>query len=135
MQKFRQGGFFNLIGNLLLLAILIGGISFALHYYGYGLKVTTSSGMGASNGTQEGGLQYTVQISVTPSEKKAMDLVNDLEVDGYDAYYDTYESDQGHFYKVRVGEYTNRRAASAIEAQVKDRYREYKDSFVKLLND
>jgi hypothetical protein len=133
MQKFRQSGFFNILSSLAILAI-IGGGGF-LWYNGYRLNVTTTSGIGTSNGSQAEGMQYTVQISVTPSEKKAMDLVNDLEVDGYDAYYDTYESDQGHFYKVRVGEYDNRRAASAIEAQVKNRYREYKDSFVKLLNE
>ncbi len=133
MQKFRQNGFFNIFSSLAILAI-IGGGGF-LWYNGYRLNVTTTSGIGSSNGSQAEGMQYTVQISVTPSEKKAMDLVNDLEVDGYDAYYDTYESDQGHFYKVRVGEYTNRRAANAIESQVKSRYKEYKDSFVKLLND
>lgn len=135
MQNFKQSGFFNLIGNILLLAILVGGIGYALHINGYGLKVTTTSGIGSGNSDQSGGLQYTVQISVTPNEKKAMDLVENLGADGYDAYYDTYESDQGHFYKVRVGEYSDRRAASAIESQVKSRYREYKDSFVKMLDD
>ncbi len=134
MHQFKQSGFFNLIGNILLLVILIGGITYVLNQNGYGLKITTSSGNN-SNGTQSEGFQYTVQVSVTPSEKKAMDLVNDLEVDGFDAYYDTYESDQGHFYKVRVGEYENRRAASAIKTEVKSRYKEYKDSFVKLLSD
>ncbi|HHL18921.1 MAG TPA: SPOR domain-containing protein [Thiothrix sp.] len=135
MHQFKQSGFFNLIGNILLLVIIIGGITYALNQNGYGLKITTSSGNDGNNGTQSEGFQYTVQVSVTPSEKKAMDLVNDLEVDGYDAYYDTYESDQGHFYKVRVGEYENRRAASAIENEVKSRYKKYKDSFVQLLND
>lgn len=135
MYKFRQHGFFNLIGNILLLLILIGGIGYVLNEKGYGLKITTNSGTGTNQNSQADGLFYTVQISVTPNEKKARDLVSNLESDGYDAYYDTYESDQGQFYKVRVGEYSDKQAANAIESQVKSRYQEYKDSFVKLLTD
>ena len=120
----------------------MAGVGF-LYYKGYRVDVSTHSGAGAGAGSFSGeggqqrpdGFYYTVQVSVTPNESNAIGLVNDLENDGYDAYYDTYQNDNGHFYKVRVGQYGDKQSASAVRSQVRERYQSLRDSFVKLIDD
>lgn len=133
MKANKQLGFFNLT-TLIILGVVMSGVGF-LYYKGYRVDVVTKSGAGASLGSNPNGMYYTVQVSVTPNESNAIGLVNKLEGDGYDAYYDTYENDKGHFYKVRVGEYNNKQSAAAVRSQVKNRYRAFKDSFVKLVEE
>ncbi len=117
-----------------MLAVVMGGMSF-LYYKGYRLNISSNSGIGPAINGQPDGLFYTVQVSVTPNESSAMNLVSELETDGYDAYYDTYESDRGHFYKVSVGQYADKQSADAVKVQVRDRYRQYRDSFVNLITE
>ncbi len=112
------------------MGIVAGGIGF-MYYKGYRVDVSTQAGAGSGNGQNPDGLYYTVQVSVTPNESNAIGLVNDLENDGYDAYYDTYESDRGRQYKIRVGQYADKQSASAVRSQVRERYQNLKDSFVK----
>ena len=133
MKTYRKNGFINLT-TLIFLAIVASGIGF-MYYKGYRVDVTTRSGAGAANGQSPDGLYYTVQVSVTPNEANAIGLVNDLESDGYDAYYDTYESERGRQYKVRVGQYGDKQSAAAVRSQVRERYQRLKDSFVKLVSE
>ncbi len=122
----------------------MAGIGF-MYYKGYRVDISTHSGAGAGTGVGDysggGGQQrpdgfyYTVQVSVTPNESNAIGLVNELENDGYDAYYDTYQNDNGHYYKVRVGQYGDKQSASAVRSQVRERYQSLRDSFVKLIDD
>ncbi len=114
------------------MGIVAAGIGF-MYYKGYRVDVSTQSGAGVGSGQNPDGLYYTVQVSVTPNESNAIGLVNDLENDGYDAYYDTYESDRGRQYKIRVGQYSDRQSAAAVRSQVRERYQNFKDSFVKLV--
>lgn len=138
----NQKGFLN-ITTLLLLAIVMAGMGF-LYYKGYRIDIQTNSGAGpitnnesssGRNNYQKKGLYYTVQVSVTPVESNAINLVSNLQSDGYDAYYDTYTSDSGRIYKVRLGQYTDQQSASAVKAQVRRRYEQFKDSFVKTVSE
>ncbi len=133
MKTYKQNGFVNLT-TLIFLGIVAAGISY-MYYKGYRVDVTTTTGAGAADGRNPDGLYYTVQVSVTPNEANAIGLVNDLENDGYDAYYDTYESERGRHYKVRVGQYGDKQSAAAVRAQVRQRYQNLKDSFVKLITE
>lgn len=130
----KQHGFFNL-SNLILLAIVAAGIGF-MYFKGYRLQVETKTSAGDAASGQPAGFYYTVQVSVTPNESKAINLVNDLERDGYDAYYDTYQLDNGaRQYKVRVGQYDDQQTATAVKTQMRQRYERFRDSFVNLIND
>jgi hypothetical protein len=133
MKVNKQLGFFNLT-TLIILGVVMAGVGF-MYYKGYRVDVTTRSGAGVGAGSHPDGMYYTVQVSVTPNESNAIGLVNELEDDGYDAYYDTYENDRGHYYKVRVGQYDDKQSAAAVRSQVKERYRAFRDSFVKLIED
>ena len=140
MKIVKQHGFFNLT-TLIMLGVVMAGIGF-MYYKGYRVDISTHSGAGAGNSSGGGGQQqrpggfyYTVQVSVTPNESNAIGLVSELESDGYDAYYDTYQNDKGHFYKVRVGQYGDKQSAAAVRSQVRERYRSLRDSFVKLIDD
>ncbi|CAA6805001.1 MAG: Unknown protein [uncultured Thiotrichaceae bacterium] len=140
----NQKGFLN-ITTLALLGLVMAGMGF-LYYKGYRLDIKTHSGVGPvssnqnnstgrNNGDQQNGLFYTVQVSVTPVESNAINIVNNLQSDGYDAYYDTYSSDQGRVYKVRLGQYADQQSASAVKSQVRRRYDQFKDSFVKTITE
>ncbi|HEC05098.1 MAG TPA: SPOR domain-containing protein [Thiothrix sp.] len=132
LKTYKQNGFVNLT-TLIFLGIVAAGIGF-MYYKGYRVDVTTRSGAGAGSAENPDGFYYTVQVSVTPNEANAIGLVNDLEDDGYDAYYDTYESEMGRQYKIRVGQYADKQSAAAVRSQVRERYQSLKDSFVKLIN-
>ncbi len=128
MKKQKQSGFVNLT-TLFMLAVVLAGLGF-MYYKGYRLNVATHSGVGPAGNGQQDGMFYTVQVSVTPVESKAIELSNALEQDGYDAYYDTYDTGHGRQYKVRVGQYEDHQSAKAVMQQVRQRYRQFRDSFV-----
>lgn len=139
----KQNGFIN-ITTLALLGLVMAGMGF-MYYKGYRLDIQTHSGVGQASSNQAGsgrntpaqqdGIFYTVQVSVTPVESNAINMVSNLQSDGYDAYYDTYNSDHGRIYKVRLGQYADQQSASAVKSQVRKRYNQFRDSFVKTISD
>ncbi len=133
MRRHKQNGLFNLT-TLVLLGAIVAGLGF-MYYKGYRLNISTQAGVGPAGGGQKDGMFYTVQVSVTPVESKAINLVDALERDGYDAYYDTYQTNYGRQYKVRVGQYADHQSAKAVMQQVKQRYNKFRDSFVSTTSD
>ena len=141
-----QKGFFNL-SSLIMLILIGGGMGF-MYMKGYRVNVdsdtvssyrpftaeTKSEDRVGRNFVNEEGLFYTVQVSVTPTESNAANLVQRLKNDGYEAYYDTYDTDRGRIFKVRVGQYADKQSAAAVKTQVRRRYQQFRDSFVNLVD-
>ena len=76
---------------------------------------------------------YTVQVFSGYNSKSAYDMEKALKRDGYRAYVAQNKDNQGILFKVRIGKYTNRADAFAMNSKVRQTYpKQMSKSFVLL---
>ena len=65
---------------------------------------------------------YTVQVFSGYNSKNAFDLERALKKDGYRAYVEQFTDNRGILFKVRIGRYTNRADAFAMNSKIRMSY-------------
>ena len=79
-----------------------------------------------------GKYEYAVQVLYTKNKDIALQTINDLIKDNYDAYYEAVPiiPHRGYMYKVKVGHYHDLEKAKKKKIEIINRYSSFKDSFV-----
>jgi len=114
--------------NKLMLMFIIGGIGYSVYIAkqkglitsGSISSITASiSSKFASNGDYSG---YGIQLMATSQLDQAKSLMNDFASDGYSAFVLASEAKGRTLYKVRLGPYTHKPEAVAVQDKVIRRY-------------